>query len=361
MFVRRGLLSLSVSVSVAALALTPSLSAGRSTQPTLAQLVGQHLLVRMRGSTPSASFLARIGRGEIGGVVLFQNNIPSAGVRSLIAELQSAARAGGQLPLLVAVDQEGGTVKRLPGPPSDAPSAMRSPSEALAQGTATGRYLKQLGIGLDLAPVLDVPASPSAFIAARTFSSSAAAVGSRGVAFGEGLVRGGVAASAKHFPGLGRLIQSTDYAPGRITATRSALVRDLAPFRAAVRVRVPAIMVGTAIYPAYGSEAPAACSPAIVEGLLRHQLGFHGVVISDDLDTAGVWSSIPPPQAVVRAVQATVDMVYIAGVNGSGGDAIGEEAYTALLRAAQQRLISQSQLEASYARILRLKQQYAGA
>src|SRR6476469_9011610 len=101
-------------------------SSSSAAAPTLAQLVGQHLLVRMQGSTPSAAFLRRIREGEIGGVVLVQDNATPAGVAALVAKLQAAAHAGGQLPLLVAVDQEGGIVKRLPGPPTAAPGAMKS-------------------------------------------------------------------------------------------------------------------------------------------------------------------------------------------------------------------------------------------
>ena len=332
--------------------------ASGATTPTLAQLVGQHLLVRMQGSSPSASFLARVRRGRIGGVVLFQDNIPRSGLAGLVSTLQATARAGGQLPLLIAIDQEGGVVKRLPGPPTLAPSAMTSTAIARAQGLATAQSLRRFGIGVDLAPVLDVPASARAFIAARTFSSNASSVSSRGVAFAQGLVRGGVAATAKHFPGLGRLLQDTDLHPGRVTASRSALAQDLQPFRDAVRAGVPAVLVGTAVYPAYGSTLPAACSTSIVGGLLRKTLGFKGVAFSDDLDTPAVSSQLPPADATVRAVQAGIDMVYIAGVGGSGGDAIGEQAYTALLQAAEQGRLSKSLLQASYARIARLKERY---
>lgn len=307
----------------------------------------------MQGPIPSASFLARVRAGRIGGVVLFQNTIPHAGVRSLVAELQAAARAGGQLPLLITIDQEGGVVKRLPGPPTLAPRAMTTVAVARAQGLATGRYLHSLDIGVDLAPVLDVPASPRAFIAERAFPSS-----SSGVAFAEGLAAGGTAATAKHFPGLGRLVQDTDLHPGVVRASRAELARDLAPFRAAVRARVPAVLVGTAVYPAYGSRLPAACSTSIVDGLLRKTLGFDGVALSDDLDTPAVSAELAPTQAAVRAVQAGIDMVYIAGVGGSGGDAIGERAYSALLHAAQQGEISRAALQASYDRIAALKARY---
>src|SRR5512135_1273527 len=132
-------------------------SARQGAAPTLAQLAGAHVVIRMRGPVPSAALLARIRRGEVGGVVLFTNTIPSGGPLPLVRQLQAAARAGGQPPLLIAIDQEGGDVKRLPGPPTESPAQMRSAADALAQGRSTGRYLRGLGIGVDLAPVLDVP------------------------------------------------------------------------------------------------------------------------------------------------------------------------------------------------------------
>jgi beta-N-acetylhexosaminidase len=349
--------------SICGLAAVAALSVGGASapaapQPTLAQLVGQHVLVRMAGRAPSAALLARVRAGEVGGVILFGDNIGPEGPQRLVASLQAAARAGGQLPLLIAVDQEGGAVRRLPGPPTVPPSAMHTAARARAQGLATGRYLHGLGIGIDLAPVLDVPSSPRAFIAPRAFSSSAAAVASRGVAFAQGLVAGGTAATAKHFPGLGRLAETTDDAPGVVHATRAQLARDLVPFQAAVRAGIPAVMVGTASYPALGSSAPAACAPKIVGGLLRRTLGFKGVVVSDDLATAGVSPTLSPGQAAVRAVQSGVDMVYLAGSTGTRADFMGRLAYASLLSAARNGLIAHSRLAAGYARVAALKRRY---
>ena len=358
---RRWFVTLATALSAILLLTGQGSGAGRAPRPTLAQLVGQHLLVRMKGSTPSASLLGRIRRGEIGGIVLFQENIRGpSGVKRLVARLQAAARAGGQLPLLIAIDQEGGGVKRLPGPPTEAPPKMNGVLTAYMQGLATGRYLRGLGIDLDLAPVLDVPASPRAFIAPRAFSNKKTVVAARGTAFAEGLVSGGVAASVKHFPGLGRLLQSTDYYPGRIDAGRSDLARDLFPFRTAIDAGVPTVMVGTAVYGAYGGRLPAACSPEVVTGLLRQTLGFEGVTISDDLNTAGVRPLLPFPESTVRAVKAGIDMIYVSGVDLSGSDPAGREAFAALLSAARHGDIPRSQLQDSYDRILELKQQYAG-
>jgi Glycosyl hydrolase family 3 N terminal domain len=201
---------------------------------------------------------------------------------------------GWPAPLLIAVDQEGGVVKRLPGPPTAAPSEMKSAGAARAQGLATSRYLRGLDINADLAPVLDVPTGPSAFIFSRAFSTSPSVVATRGVSFAQGVLAGGAVAAGKHFPGLGRLTKSTDSASVTVLASRAALARDLIPFKRAIAAGIPAIMVGTAIYPAYGDHVPAAYSPSIVVKLLRGALHFRGVTLSDDLDTAAVWSHISP-------------------------------------------------------------------
>jgi beta-N-acetylhexosaminidase len=352
---RRSLIGIA---AAAAVVLAASASASPTKQPTLTQLVGQHLLVRMHGTTPSADFLGRVRRGEIGGVILFQENGTAAQLPRLIATLQAAARAGGQLPLLIATDQEGGIVKRLPGPPTLAPRSMTSVATAHAQGLATGRYLRGLSINVDLAPVLDVPASASAFIAPRAFSSSADLVASRGVAFAQGVDAAGIAATVKHFPGLGRVHESTDEAPATVTASAAALQRDLLPFRRAIAARVPVLMVGTAAYPAYGDGLPAACSPGVVTKLLRGTLHYSGVTLSDDLDTAGVSRRLPPVQAAVRAVKVGIDMVYIAGPSGKGADAIGQAAYAALLQAAQDGTLPRATLQDSYSRIAALKRSF---
>ena len=135
---------------------------------TLAKLVGQQLMVRMDGTTPDADLLNRIRRGEVGGVILYAENITSAAqTRHLVSELQQASKAGGNPPLLISTDQEGGQVKRLPwAPPDLSPPQMgdQGPSVSEQQGQQTGTALRNVGINVDLAPVLDVAHSPSSFI-----------------------------------------------------------------------------------------------------------------------------------------------------------------------------------------------------
>jgi beta-N-acetylhexosaminidase len=321
--------------------------------PTTQQLVGQLLLVRMRGATPSPAFLRRVERGEVGGVVLFSDDV-GPGLKDAVARLQGAARAGGRPPLLIAVDQEGGIVERLPGPPTLAPPQMTTAALARSQGLATARSLRLAGIDLDLAPVLDV--GYGGFITPRTFGSTPVAVATRGVAFADGLEAGGVGATAKHFPGLGRATVNTDDAPVVVRATAAQLRADWLPFRTAVRHGIGAVMVSTAIYPALGSRLPAAFAPAIVADL-RRQLGFRGVIVTDALRTPAVEGLYTTPEASVRAVAAGDDLVLAAGPTDSYADTDGasSSSFAALVAAVRSGRIPLARVQASYGRVLALK------
>ena len=185
-------------------------SAATATTPTLAQMIGQKLMVRMDGTTPTSALLGRIQRGEVGGVILFGFNIVSKSqVLALTTKLQAAAKAGGRPKLLIAVDQEGGSIKRIPwAPPTLSPPQMGADgrtSVALSQGAATAAALKALGINVDLAPVADVPSSTSSFMYqdGRTWSFSATTTARLADAFATGLESKGVIPSMKHFPGIG--------------------------------------------------------------------------------------------------------------------------------------------------------------
>lgn len=203
---------------------SPVLAAG----PSLAQLVGQKLMVLMSGTTPDADLLGRIQRGEIGGVILFGSNITSAAqLKALTTKLTNAAAAGGQPPLLIATDQEGGAVKRLSwAPPTLAPpqmGAMDSASVAPSQGKATGVVLGCAGINNNLAPVADVPSSTASFMyqQGRTWSFSATTTATLSGAFGMGLKVGSDVATMKHFPGIGMATLNTDQYLVTITASKS--------------------------------------------------------------------------------------------------------------------------------------------
>jgi beta-N-acetylhexosaminidase len=325
--------------------------------PTRAQMVGQRMMVAFRGTTAKPALLARIRAGQVGGVILFSQNIRSASqLRRLTARLQRAARAGGRPRLLIAADQEGGLVRRLPwAPPKASAEELGATSTAhiRAVGRRAGITLRAAGVNLDLAPVADVPRSASNFIAAahRAFAADRYTVAADAAAFSRGLEAGRVLPTLKHFPGLGRAgAVSTDDGLVRIPATRKQIARGLLPYQVALRKSLhPVIMLSTAVYPAYSPRA-AAWSRAIVRTLLRHDLGFGGVTITDSLTSAASVRRTSPSVVAVRSARVGVDLLLV-----TGPAATSKAAYAAVLGAARSGAISLSKLRASYARILKLK------
>jgi len=306
--------------SLAAAALVSLAGPGSSANPapSLEQLIGQKLVVRMDGTRPTASLLARARQGRIGGVIVYGNNFDSpAGLRAVTSRLQRAAALGGQPPLLIAVDQEGGSVKTVPWiPPTLSPPAMGelgSAGAALAQGKDTGAALRRLGINTDFAPVADVPTSSASFLyrQRRTWSFRVHRTARLSGWFAIGLDRGGALATAKHFPGIGRAKLNTDRFVVRIGATRATLAPGLKPFKTAVANGVPLIMLSNAIYTAYDQWNAAGWSSAIGTSLLRGQLGYRGVTITDSLDGAAHARGLPSSSLAVRAARAGTDLILI--------------------------------------------------
>lgn len=333
-------------------------SAGAATTPLgIERLVGQRLVVAMEGTTPSRTLLARVRAGQVGGVILFGGNVRSLPqVRALTGALHDAARAGGQPPLLVLADQEGGRTRRfrsLPPALSAAELGRLPLARVRRAGEQAGRALRRLGVDVDLAPVADVPRVPGAFIAEqrRAYGSDLARAGSRALAFATGLENAGVAAAAKHFPGLGRSATNTDLAAVGITASRAELLLELAPFRRLVEGEVPLVMVSNAVYTALG-RAPAAWSTA-VQRLLRDDLGFAGATITDALEPAARARGRSLEAGAVLAARAGVDLLLVAG-----SEASSARAYVRLLAAARAGTLSRSSLEGSYGRIVELKRRY---
>ena len=340
-----------IGLLVCALAL-PS-AAAPAAQPTLAQLVGQKLVVSMSGSTPSASLLARARRGEIGGVIVHSFNFrTSAQLRGIALALQRAAAAGGQPPLLIGVDQEGGSVKAIPWlPPVRAPAHVRSIADSRADGRKTGAALRGLGVNTDFAPVADVPASTGSelYRQGRTWSFDARTTARLAGAFALGLGNAHVLATMKHFPGLGLATENTDRSVVRITASRARLAPGLVPYRG---TQVPLVMLSNAIYDAYDRTNAAGWSRALATGLLRRELGFQGVTITDSLDGAAHARGIAPNGLALAAANAGADLILL-----TGGEVASRDVYRTLLQAAQRGRAHRSSLLVSYRRILALKSQ----
>jgi beta-N-acetylhexosaminidase len=347
-------------VAAAALAIAGLLSiapAPAAAAPSLQHLIGQKLVVSMDGHTPSASLLDRARRGRIGGVIIHGFNFSSeAQLRSIANELQQAAANGGQPPLLIAVDQEGGSVKTIASiPPTLSPPQMGdlgSSDTARTQGRKTGSALLGLGINTDLAPVADVPASTASFIyqQGRTWSFSSRETSRLANAFALGLGDRGALATMKHFPGLGFARKNTDDFVVHISATKSQLAPGLRPYRHAVANGVPLVMLSNALYKAYDRSHAAGWSRAIGTMLLRGDLGFHGVTITDSLDGAANSRGIPTNPLALKAAKAGTDMLLL-----TGSEASSRSVFRTLLDAAQAGQIPHDRLTASFSRIKALK------
>jgi beta-N-acetylhexosaminidase len=262
-------------------------------QISTTKLLGQRIMVAMDGTSAPSWLLSAARDGRVGSVILFAANIVSRSqLQALTGSLQRAAAQGGNPPLLIAVDQEGGQVKRLPaGPPDLSPPQMaRTGSVAVAtrEGRATGSYLKALGINMDLAPVVDVPTFPGAFIwtQGRAFSFNPNTVAKYATAFALGVQSAHVAATAKHFPGVGSAAVDTDNKLDVLRPTSAQLSGALTPYRTLIPRGIDAIMLSTAAFPAYDpSRTPTALSRQMVQQLLRGTLHFGGVTITDALGT----------------------------------------------------------------------------
>jgi len=268
-------------------------------------------------------------------------------------ERRRGPRALRDLPLLVLIDQEGGLVKRLPGAPARSPAqlgALGDPALARAEGLATARNLRGVGVNVDLAPVLDVGLPGSSVRAlGRTFGATPRRVARLGGAFAEGLAAGGVLACAKHFPGLGRALANQDERINRIEAPLDALRRsDEAPFRAAAREGIALTMVSSAVYPALAAR-PALFSARVATAELRRQAGFAGVAISDDLETASL-AHVAPERKALAAARAGVDLLLFAQ-----SAAAAERGGAALVRAVRGGRLPRAALDAGADRVIALR------
>jgi beta-N-acetylhexosaminidase len=317
---RRGALGVLACLAVGAFAFGATLGDGSSPPPgpasvlTLQQLAGERIVVGATGTSVDPGLRAAIRTGRVAGVVLFAGNFPSrAAGRRLIAQLQAIPRPPHlRGPLLVMVDQEGGQVKRLPGAPTASAETMGARGDAFSaeQGRRTAADLRDVGVNVDLAPVLDV-ARPGGVIATteRSFGTTPVRVTAAAIPFAEALQAGGVAATGKHFPGFGAARENTDFSVERIDLSKRELRKvDEKPYASFIAAGGKLVMLSTAVYPAF-SEDPAAFTRAIATGELRERLGFEGVTITDALETPAVERFGGPAEAAVAGAEAGADLL----------------------------------------------------
>jgi beta-N-acetylhexosaminidase len=319
---------------------------------TLRQQVGQLIVLRFAGTTAPAYVRAALHERRAAGAILFRDNVVTPGqLRELTRGLRRAAGRP-----VVAVDQEGGAIRILPwAPPSRSAPAQAAAGAVRSDARAAAAALRRAGVTVSLAPVGDVPSVADAALASRSFSRDPATASAAMRASVAGWRAGGVAATAKHFPGLGGATVNTDFGPATIRRSRAQLeATDLPPFAAAIRAGVPLVMVGHARYPALDPEHIASQSPAIVDGLLRDRLGFRGVVVTDSMEARASLATGTITTVSERAVRAGADLVLLTG-RGSYAPVFAH-----LLDVAQRSPAFRARVRESAARVLALKQRGAG-
>ncbi|HEY2549961.1 MAG TPA: glycoside hydrolase family 3 N-terminal domain-containing protein [Streptosporangiaceae bacterium] len=333
------------------------------------QLAGQRIVYSYRGLRPPASLLARIRSGEAAGVVFFSDNVSSmAQLSSVVRELDAANASPAnpvRLPLLLMTDQEGGIVRRLPGAPAESEEQVgqsaRPAAGAATAGAGAARTLRAAGLNVNLAPVLDVSGYSGDFIDVfgRSYGTTAGAVGPLGAEFIAAQQRAGVAATGKHFPGLGEAArrQDTDERPVTLPESLTA-IRDVGeqPFRRAIRAHVALIMLSWAVYPSLAPGRPAGLSSRIVQGELRDRLGFGGVTVSDALEAGALRQFGGFGHRAELAAQAGLDLILCS----HGSVAEGSQAVQGLAAGYRDGSLSHAAFSAALHRVQRLRASLSG-
>ncbi len=331
---------------------------------TDAQLAGQRVIYSYPGLTPPRALLRAIRRGEAAGVIFFAGNISSPGQLAAVARRLQRADAGRRnpvrAPLLLMADQEGGLVRRLPGPPDLSEKQIGQAADPAAQarlaGAGAAAALRQAGLNVNLAPVLDVYRAAGNFIDqyGRSYSRRPRQVARLGADFVRNQQGAGVAAAAKHFPGLGAASrdQDTDLRPVTLRVRAGVLRRvDERPYRTAIAARVRLVMVSWAVYPALDPYRPAGLSPLVVQGELRQRLGFRGVTVTDALEAGALRRDGTIARRGQLAALAGMDLLLCAGH--SVGE--GQRAAGGLARAYRNGVLSRASGAAAVARIAWLR------
>jgi beta-N-acetylhexosaminidase len=282
--------------------------------------LGELFMAGLPGPALDSSTLDLIGRYGVNNFIYFKRNVESPEqLKKLSADLRNACAASGLAPPLIAIDQEGGTVARL-GPPftqfADARVLAESPEPEKAlqdYARVCGAELMGIGVNYNLAPVLDVcPAGKDLFMERRSLGGDPETVGRFGRLVIQELQAHGIAACAKHFPGLGgAVVDPHERLPAVDVKADVIRRRDLLPFREAIAAGVASIMTSHTLYRALDPEEPATLSQIILTGLLRQELGYEGVVITDDLEMGAIERQGEAADAAVQAFGAGADLLLI--------------------------------------------------
>ena len=305
------------------------------------EAAGQRVIYSYPGLTPPESLLARIRAGEAAGVIFFGENISSlTQIRDVVQQLRAAsAQSPNPNPLLLMTDQEGGLVRRLPGAPAlshkDIGASADPEAAATDAGRGAGQNLAGVGMNVNLAPVLDVFHAPGDLMDQyeRSFSSTASTVGDLGAAYVSAQQAQGVAATVKHFPGLGKAgaTENTDTKPVTLNVPLTTLrTVDEAPYQDSIAAGAKLVMLSWAVYPSLDPSRPAGLSGTVIQQELRSRNGFTGVTVTDALEAGALRDYGSAGNRAVLAAQAGADLILASARDVDQGEAAADALANAL-------------------------------
>lgn len=327
---------------------------------TLEDKIGQMLLVGIKGKTAGDEAQKMIAEDKVGGIILYSSNVGSLKELVTLTNDLKKSNSGNPAPLFMSIDQEGGKVSRLPAEYAAFPSnaAVGQGGNAAAAGTMGGllaKAVKSSGFNMNFAPVLDINSNPdNPVIGSRSFGNNAELVSRLGIAEMKGLEREDVIPVVKHYPGHGDTSVDSHLALPVIDKTAAELAKlEWLPFQAAVQEKADAVMVAHILFPKLDPDRPASLSKVIIGQQLRKQMGYDGVVITDDLTMGAIVMNYSLPAAAVDTVLAGSDILLVAH------EYKNEQAVrTALLKSVKDGTIPESRIDESVYRILKLKAKY---
>ncbi len=324
------------------------------------QSAGQRLMVGFDGTELNPDLRFLIKTLKVGGIILFARNLLNPDqIKHLCSSIQEYACSCGQPPLFIAIDQEGGRVARLKEPFTQFPGnpKMKGPEDAIHFARVTAVELTEIGVNMNLAPVLDVaPQGINSVQASRVFGHDPLWVSELGTVVIDHLQANNIMAVAKHFPGIGRIILDPhDEISDLDIDVDTMQATDLLPFKAATENNVAGIMLSHIRYPKMDSRWPASLSAAIADDLLRKQMGYYGVIMTDDLDMGAIKKHYDIKTVLRQILSADIDIALICH---KGPDI--KNAFEEILDAQNRSQSIKAKGMKSLERIMNLKRKYLG-
>lgn len=321
-------------------------------------MVGQLFMVGLPHATLNDSSKNFLKDYKIGGILLLSKNIESPlQIRTLVQDVQKVAKDNSLPYLLIAADQEGGIVSRIPlEENSSSQKTISSVTDAYITARTRGEMLHDLGISVNFSPVVDTTQNPQSFLFSRTFKGSPSDIAQLSSAMISGYRDSGIIASPKHFPGHGETELNPHFSTTAIPLSDNTFAKDFSAFHSVIAQSYPdMIMVGHSIFPSYDT-VPASRSKIITSRLLRDTFNFRGVVITDDMEMSGAYADTTLSQAVIESLNAGADMIILSGFWQSQD--VHKKIISDVINAVNNNKISQERIVDAYEKILALKERF---